>query len=144
MRTHAAVGSEAGPAIMEAWSLSSRIHEIPGHTLGGSVKGWGCRQRLVWRVATHTPSLVLGYLMRRSILNLSWLIWILDQSGGRHHTATWCSGRRPFSLIVTELKESSESALKLVGHSKSLLDRIIPVDEQTPDCTNGVRALNIW
>lgn len=53
----------------------------------------------------------------------------VDQSGGRHHPAAWCSGRRPFSLIVTELKESSESALKLVGRSKSLLDRMIPVDD---------------
>lgn len=68
----------------------------------------------------------------------------IDQSGGRHHTAAWCSGRRPCSLIVTELQERSESTLKLVGHSKSLLDRMIPVDDQRPDCTNGVRALNIW
>lgn len=62
--------------IVEVWSLSSRICEMPGHSLWGSIKGWGCQQRLVWRVASHTPSLVVGYLVRRSVLNLRWLIWI--------------------------------------------------------------------
>lgn len=64
----------------------------------------------------------------------------IDQSGGRHHTAAWRSGRRPFSLYRNGTQSVLENILKLAGHSKSLLDRMIPVDDQRPDCPNGVRS----
>lgn len=125
--------SKAGPAVVEAWSLSSRIHGIPGHTLWGSVRGWGVSAQISVESCYTDESLVLGYLMR-SVFSLSWLTWgetsqVIDST-----QLLGAQGTGFVHFIIAELK------VLLVfsswwGNSKSLLAKVIPREWILKDLT---------
>lgn len=64
----------------------------------------------------------------------------IDQSGGRHHTAAWCSGHRLFSLHRNGT-QSALGILKLVGQQQvsTRQNDTQRMDYQRPNCSNGVR-----